>query len=62
MEAKEDWGKGILTLGKGKDKTILPLFPTRYQGETQDEGIEFTTDEYETESEDTPIEFIHNVG
>ena len=62
VEAKEDWGKGTLTLGKGKDKTVLPLFPTQYQGETQDEGTEFTIDGNETESDDNPIEFIHNVG
>lgn len=49
-EAKEDWGKRTLTLGEGKDKTILPLFPTRYQGKTQDEGTEFTTDGYATGS------------
>ena len=61
-EAKEDWGKGTLTLGKGKDKTILPLFLTQYQGETQDEGTEFTTDGYETESDENPIQSIHNVG
>ena len=36
--AKEDWGKGTLTLGRGSGKTILPLFPTRYQGENQDDG------------------------
>ena len=24
-EAKEDWGKGTLTLGKGKEKVVLPL-------------------------------------
>ena len=51
-----------MTLGKGKDKTVLPLFPTQYQGEIQDEGTEFTIDGNETESDDNPIEFIHNVG
>ena len=32
-EAEEDWGKGTLILGKGKEKVVLPLFPTIYQGE-----------------------------
>lgn len=41
---------------------VLPLFPTRYQGKTQDEGTEFTIDRYKIESEDTPIPSIHNVG
>jgi hypothetical protein len=54
-KAKEDWGKWTFTLGKGNDKMVLPLFPTRYQGETQDEGTKFTTEGYETKSEDTPI-------
>ena len=61
-EAKEDWGKGTLTLGKGKEKVVLPLFPIKYQGETQDEGTEFTIDGYETDSNNTPMEPIHNVG
>ena len=38
------------------------MFPTRYQGETQVKGTKFTTDGYETESEDTLIQSIHNVG
>lgn len=33
-QAKEDWGKGTLTLGRGHEKIVLPLFPTHYQGET----------------------------
>jgi len=37
-KAKDDWGKGTLTIGKGQKKIILPLFPTKYRGETQDEG------------------------
>lgn len=61
-EAKEDWRKGTLILGKSKNKMVLLLFSTLYQGETQDEGTEFIIDGYETESEDTPIESIHNVG
>lgn len=41
---------------------MLPLFPTQYQGGTQDEGTKFTIDGYEIDSDDTPIESIHNIG
>lgn len=38
------------------------MFPTQNQGETQDDDIEFTTNGYEIDSDDTPIESIHNIG
>ena len=50
-QAKEDWGKGTLTLGRGHEKIVLPLFPTHYQGETQDDGTKFSSDESETNGE-----------
>ena len=34
---KEDWGKGTITIGKGKQKIVLPMYPTQYHGETQNE-------------------------
>ena len=36
--AKEDWGKGTLTIGRGSKKVTLPLFPTQYHGETCNDG------------------------
>ena len=61
--AKEDWGKGTLTIGKGLEKVVLPLFPTQYHGETQDDQTDFTTDDgYETEKETTLSESIHGVN
>ena len=55
IEAKDDWGKGTLIIGIGKDETILPLFLTQYRGETQEDNIEFTADGYETKSDDSQM-------
>ena len=60
-QAKEDWGKGTLTLGRGLEKMILPFFPTKYQGETQDDGTEFSSDGSDSESDYALSEPIHNV-
>ena len=43
-KAKDDWGKGILTIGKGKNKIVLSLYPTTYHGETQEEGTSVTSE------------------
>lgn len=61
VKAKEYWGIGTLILGIGKNKTILPFSPTQYHGETQEEGIEFTIDGYETKSDDSLSDSIHYI-
>ena len=43
---KEDWGKGTITIGKGKQKIVLPMYLIQYHDETQDEESEETSDEY----------------
>ena len=51
---KEDWGKGTITIGKGKQKIVLPMYPTQYHGETQNEESEETSDDpYDSERETT---------
>ena len=60
-QAKEDWGKGTLTLGRGSEKMVLPLFPTNYQGETQDDGTEFSSDGSDSDTDNVLSEAIHNV-
>ena len=51
---KEDWGKGTITVGKGKQKIVLPMYPTQYHGETQNEESEETSDDpYDSERETT---------
>jgi hypothetical protein len=42
-KAKDDWDKGALTIGKGVNKIILPMYPTQYHGETQEENTNVTT-------------------
>jgi hypothetical protein len=55
-KAKDDWRKGTLTIGKGVNKIVLPMYPTKYHGETQDEDTNVTTSNtYGSESESTKI-------
>jgi hypothetical protein len=55
-KAKDDWGKGTLTIGKGHNKIILPMYLTPYHGETQEEDTEVTTSNtYVSESESTKL-------
>jgi hypothetical protein len=55
-KAKDDWGKGTLTIGKGNNKIILPMYPTPYHGKTQEEDTEVTTSNtYGSESESTKL-------
>ena len=51
---KEDWGKGTISIRKGKQKIVLPMYPTQYHGETQNEESEETSDDsYGSEKETT---------
>ena len=51
---KEDWGKGTIIVEKGKQKIVLPMYPTQYHGETQNEESEETSDDpYDSERETT---------
>jgi hypothetical protein len=55
-KAKNDWGEGTLTIGKGVNKIVLPMYPTKYHGKTQEEDTEVTTNNtYGSESESTKI-------
>jgi hypothetical protein len=55
-KAKDDWGKGTLTIGKGENKIVLPMYPTPYHGETQDEATKVTnSNTYGSESESTKL-------
>jgi hypothetical protein len=55
---KKIGAKGTLNLGHGSKKMALPLFHTHYQGETQDDGIEFSLDASKSKTNDLPIEPI----
>ena len=51
-KAKNDWGRGTLTIGKGKNKTSLQMYPVVYHGETQLEENEVTSDqEYDSDTD-----------
>ena len=51
---KEDWGKGTISIGKGKQKIVLPMYPIQNHGETQDEENDETSDDsYDSEKEST---------
>ena len=44
-QAKNDWDRGTLTIGKGSSKIKLNIYPSRYQGETQWQSPEITSDQ-----------------
>ena len=55
-KAKDDWDKGTLTIGKGANKIVLPMYPTPYHGEIQEEDTEVTTSNtHGSESESTKL-------
>ena len=54
-KARNDWGRGTLTIGNGKDKIVLQMYPVQYHGETQIASPEFTSD---TEEESTEEELV----
>jgi hypothetical protein len=52
-QAKDDWGRGTLTIGRGPSKIKLNMYPSSYQGETQWQSPEVTSDQgYTTNRED----------
>jgi hypothetical protein len=52
-KAKDDWGRGILTIGSGKSKVRLQMYPSKYYGETQWESADLTSDfGYDSDDED----------
>jgi hypothetical protein len=52
-----------LIIGRGKNKIILPLYPTKYRGETQDDDSGITTEnQSETDSEESEIEPTQKVN
>ena len=42
-QAKDDWGRDTLTIGKGSSKIKLNMYLSRYQGETQWQSPEVTS-------------------
>jgi hypothetical protein len=54
-KAKDDWNKGTLTIDKGSNKIVLPMYLTNYQGETQEEESEFTLGNSYENSESTNL-------
>jgi hypothetical protein len=60
---KDDWGKGTLTIGKGSQKTSLPMYPPIYRGEIQEEDTNVTSDNsYDSDSEGEMYEPIKHVA
>ena len=55
-QAKQDWGKGLLTLGSGSKKVTLSMYPGQYHGETQWESPEVTIQfGYDSDDEEDAI-------
>jgi hypothetical protein len=52
-QAKDDRGRGTLTIGRGPSKIKLNMYPSHYQGEIQWQSPEVTSDQgYTTDGED----------
>jgi hypothetical protein len=61
--AKDDWGKGTLTIGRGSQKTSLPMYPPIYRGETQEDDTNVTSDNsYDSDLEREMYEPIKHVA
>jgi hypothetical protein len=61
-KAKDDWGKDTLTIGKGSQKTSLPIYPPIYRRETQEEDTNVTSENsYDSDSEGEMYEPIKHV-
>ena len=59
----KDWGKETLIIGKGENQIVLPLYPSNYHGETQEEETSITSEiQSETRSEESEIEPIQKVN
>jgi hypothetical protein len=62
-KAKDDWGKGALSIGKGSQKTSLPMCPPIYRGKTQEDNTNVTSDNsYDSDSEEEMYEPIKHVA
>jgi hypothetical protein len=62
-KAKDDWGKGTLTIEKGSQKTSLPMYPPIYRGEIQEDDTNVTSDNsYDLDSEGEMYESIKHVA
>jgi hypothetical protein len=62
-KTKDDWGKGTLTIGRGSQKTSLPMYPPIYRGETQEDDTNVTSDNsYDSDSEREMYEPIKHVA
>jgi hypothetical protein len=62
-KAKDDWDKGTLRIGKGSQKTSLPMYPPIYREETQEDDTNVTSDNsYDSDSEGEMYEPIKHVA
>ena len=55
-KARNDWGRGTLTIGRRRNKIVLQMYPVSYHGESQLSRTDFTSDDDDSdldENEDT---------
>ena len=57
-KVRDDWGKGTLTIGYGKGKRVLQMYPVAYNGESQ---LSITENSwyYDTDGEATDDQTYH---
>ena len=56
-KVKDDWGRGIITIGKRVNKIILPMYPTKYQKSTQDYDSDETSN-FSYDSDDDSSNYV----
>ena len=55
-KARNDWGRGTLTIGRRRNKIVLQMYPVSYHGESQLPCTDFTSNDDDSdldENEDT---------
>ena len=51
-KARNDWGRGTLTIGKQHNKIVLQMYPVTYHEESQLPRTEFTSDDVDSDLDD----------
>ena len=51
-KARNDWGRGTLTIGKRRNKIVLQMYRVPHNGESQIRRTDFTSDNSDTDDED----------
>ena len=60
-KARNDWGRGTLTIGKRRNKIVLQMYPVPYNGESQIPRTDYTSDSDDEDDASYSDQFIDTV-